>query len=210
MGFLVTGIISGLSDRSHSNTRLRREKPSPATELTPEQNNYSYTQRGRDLNELMNTHDLTLSTNREHHMEFPIQFWHPSDEQALLIMGEYNLWLVLLSILVVIFAAFMAFFIAGQAQRAHQNITQRAMLLAGGFGLGGGIWAMHFIGMLACPLHTYVSYDLTLTLISLTPSIAASWLALSLLINHPNSYFRLFESGLILGKVRISGEILLG
>ena len=69
-------------------------------------------------------------------------------------MGEYNLWLVLLSILVVIFAAFMAFFIAGQAQRAHQNITQRAMVLAGGFGLGGGIWAMHFIGMFACPLHT--------------------------------------------------------
>lgn len=132
-------------------------------------------------------------------MEFPIQFWHPSDEQALLIMGDYNLWLVLLSLLVAIFAAYMAFFIVGQAQRAHQNITKRAMLLAGGFGLGGGIWAMHFIGMLACPLHTNVSYDLTLTLISLIPSIAASWFTLSLLMHHPIAVLRLFEGGIILG-----------
>ena len=115
-------------------------------------------------------------------------------------MGEYNLWLVLLSILVAAFAAYMAFFIVGQAQNAHQNITKRAMLLAGGFGLGGGIWAMHFIGMLACPFHTDISYDLTLTLISLIPSITASWLTLSLLTYHPSTYFRLLEGGVILGS----------
>ena len=66
--------------------------------------------------------------------------------------------------------------IAGQASvnRAQRSIV----LLTGSLALGCGVWAMHFIGMLAFDLCTRVDYDPAITISSLLPSIGASFVAL--------------------------------
>jgi PAS domain S-box len=133
-------------------------------------------------------------------MLFPIQFWHPRNDQALLIMGDYNLGLVLLSILVVIFAAFIALLIVHQAQQTTQPLTRKIMRLASGIGLGGGIWSMHFIGMLAVQFHSDISYNLPLTFLSLLPGIMAASLTLFLLKKTPPSFLRICLGGALFGS----------
>jgi NO-binding membrane sensor protein with MHYT domain len=44
--------------------------------------------------------------------------------------------------------------------------------------MGSGIWAMHFVGMLAFRLPIPIAFDLPITLVSLLLPIAASGLAL--------------------------------
>ena len=97
-------------------------------------------------------------------------FSYPDD--SLLIFGTYNPWLVALSIVIAIFTSAMALHMASQARlsKASRNIT----LFTGSVAQGGGVWAMHFIGMLAFDLCTPVEYDWWLTGISMAPSVAAS------------------------------------
>jgi NO-binding membrane sensor protein with MHYT domain len=60
-------------------------------------------------------------------------------------------------VLVAIFASWMGLQIAGQAAA---NRAQRWIVLGtGSLALGAGVWAMHFIGMLAFDLCTDVDYD---------------------------------------------------
>ncbi|MFP3520617.1 MHYT domain-containing protein, partial [Pseudomonas sp. SIMBA_077] len=47
--------------------------------------------------------------------------------------------------------------------------------------LAGGIWAMHFIAMLAFEAPLQIHYDLPLTLLSLLIALVAAWLAMNTL-----------------------------
>ncbi|MDZ5650321.1 MHYT domain-containing protein [Nitrospirillum sp. BR 11828] len=79
-------------------------------------------------------------------------------------------WLILLSYLTAVFASFVAL-----------NMTERMMGAAGrsrlawhlgaACALGGGIWSMHFIGMLALRVAVPVAWELRLTLASLVTAI---------------------------------------
>lgn len=100
------------------------------------------------------------------------QFTIPAD--SILIYGNYNLWMVVLSVLIAVFASFMGLQVTSQAAVSGSSSRQKIMLLVGGIALGGGIWSMHFIGMLAFELCTPVEYGWLLTLVSLLPGIAAS------------------------------------
>src|SRR4051794_22246584 len=101
------------------------------------------------------------------------------DDPNLLSYGFYTPKLVILSVLVAIFASWMALLVAGQAVA---NRAQRSIVLGtGSLALGIGVWAMHFIGMLAFDLCTSVDYDPVTTLISGLPSIGASFVALWLI-----------------------------
>jgi NO-binding membrane sensor protein with MHYT domain len=51
-------------------------------------------------------------------------------------------------------------------------------LAVGALALGTGIWAMHFIGMLAFSLPCHVNYDPWITVLSMLPGIVASGIAL--------------------------------
>ena len=77
--------------------------------------------------------------------------------ESLLAVAEHDPWLVLLSISIAIFASFMGFQVASQAA-SRSVIGKHISLLLGSFALGGGVWSMHFIGMLALELCTDVSY----------------------------------------------------
>ena len=59
--------------------------------------------------------------------------------------------------------------------RAAPAGTRRAWLAAAALAMGGGIWSMHFVGMLAFSLPgTEICYDLRLTLLSLVLPIAVT------------------------------------
>ena len=84
------------------------------------------------------------------------QFSYPAD--SLLVYGNYNPALVALSVLIAIFSSTMALQISSQSY--HFTLRHRRVIsvAVGAVALGGGVWSMHFIGMLAFDLHTHVDY----------------------------------------------------
>lgn len=86
-------------------------------------------------------------------------------------LGAHNTFLVALSILIAIFASFTALDIASRI-RAASGRARTIWMCAASLALGGGIWAMHFVAMLAFSLPgVRMGYDLGLTLASLALAI---------------------------------------
>lgn len=91
--------------------------------------------------------------------------------------GSYNVPLVVLSVIIAIAASYAALDLAGRVTAARGQ--GRIIWLAGGsIAMGTGIWAMHYIGMLAYSLPVAVRYDWPLVLLSLAAAVAASAVAL--------------------------------
>src|SRR6476661_6114124 len=88
--------------------------------------------------------------------------------------GHYDIPLVLISVLVAVLASYAALALA---ERVH-HVAEGAVVswvAGGGFAMGTGIWAMHFVGMLAFRLPIPLGYDPQLTLVSwLLPVVASS------------------------------------
>lgn len=122
-----------------------------------------------------------------------------SSQDSLLLNVYYDPLLVTISIFIAIFSAFMAFQVATQAARTQSKSRQQIMLFTGSLVLGGGVWSMHFIGMLAFNLCTPVSYQFGLTALSVLPSIAASWVALSLLSQPRIRFPQVLIGGVLVG-----------
>jgi len=72
-------------------------------------------------------------------------------------------------------------------------------LIAGGVTLGMAIWSMHFIGMLAFHLPIKLSYNLSLTLLSVLPAIAAALLGFYLLRSTKMQLGRIIGGGVVMG-----------
>lgn len=94
-----------------------------------------------------------------------------------MLTGRYDGSLVLVSLLVAVFASFTALSIAGRVKHT-EGYFRMAWVLAGAVAMGTGIWAMHFIGMLAFSLPIPLGYDIPLTALSLLIPIAVSAVAL--------------------------------
>jgi diguanylate cyclase (GGDEF)-like protein/PAS domain S-box-containing protein len=91
--------------------------------------------------------------------------------------GSYNYWLVGLSVVLAMVASYAALQLAGRVASAHHRA--RFFWLAGGaVSLGLGIWAMHYVGMLAFRLPEEVLYHCPTVLLSLLAAIGASAVAL--------------------------------
>lgn len=95
-----------------------------------------------------------------------------------LVHASHNLGLVVLSLLVVFISSCAAFYMAHTNRQAAALSHRRVSLLCASMVLGLGIWAMHFIGMLAMRLPTAVHYDPLGTGLSIIPGMVAAWLAL--------------------------------
>ncbi|MBS4097930.1 MAG: hypothetical protein KGZ83_13950 [Sulfuricella sp.] len=128
-----------------------------------------------------------------------LQFLTQTPEYSLLYIGTYNPVLVGVSILIAVFASYAALDVAGQFNQASSRAAKALWLAVGSLAMGGGIWAMHFIGMLSFNLPCGVRYDPLLTLLSMVPGILASGVALHL-ISHPSITQRqLIGGGILLG-----------
>ena len=92
--------------------------------------------------------------------------------------GYYDRSLVLISILVAILASYSALSLAGRVSEARTPRTKLAWIVGGALAMGSGIWAMHFIGMLAFHLPIAVAYDSWLNGLSWLIAVVVSAIAL--------------------------------
>ncbi len=91
--------------------------------------------------------------------------------------GSYDYRLVALSVVLAMFAAYVALDLAGRVTAARR--WAKVFWLAGGAtSMGLGIWSMHYIGMLAFSLPVPVLYHYPTVIWSLLAAIAASAVAL--------------------------------
>jgi diguanylate cyclase (GGDEF)-like protein/PAS domain S-box-containing protein len=121
-------------------------------------------------------------------------------DDSVLYAGNYDPVLVTLSVAIAVFASFAALLVSEQVAAAGRLSAKRWWTLAGGLCLGTGIWAMHFVGMLAFSLPCSTSYDPLLTLLSTIPGILASVLAIHIISRHDVlTHVRLVTGGLLIG-----------
>ncbi|MCO6055700.1 bifunctional diguanylate cyclase/phosphodiesterase [Pseudomonas sp. MOB-449] len=97
----------------------------------------------------------------------------PADGQILLAC-THDSWLVLLAFLVASGAGYCAFDMVERMAHAQQPETRRRWCWLGACCLGGGIWAMHFIAMLAFEAPVTIDYDIPTTAFSLVIVVAAA------------------------------------
>ncbi|MDU0204372.1 MULTISPECIES: EAL domain-containing protein [Paenibacillus] len=115
---------------------------------------------------------------------------------SLNISVAYNLVKVILSVVVVIAASFLALYVVGRSQLSWR------LLLVGGLLLATGISAMHYIGMAAMEIHISYKpvYFVLSILIAIVASIAALWLAFYFRKGtEPSRMWKKLGSGLIMG-----------
>ncbi|HEV8680852.1 MAG TPA: MHYT domain-containing protein [Stellaceae bacterium] len=112
--------------------------------------------------------------------------------------GKYQVGLVILSIVVAALAAFVALAISGRIVAANSRSARWAWASAGATAMGGGIWGMHFIGMLAFSLPCGVGYDPVGTVLSMIPGILASGVALHVISQRTDPGFKRLAVGAVL------------
>ena len=89
--------------------------------------------------------------------------------------------LMALSVAMAIVASILGMHMAQMGRLAPTRTMRNAGLASGALAFGCGIWAMHFIGMLAYNLFAEASLDVSITVLSMLPSVVASAAALIVL-----------------------------
>jgi signal transduction histidine kinase/CheY-like chemotaxis protein len=115
-----------------------------------------------------------------------------------MLTGHYDTPLVLVSIFVAIVASYAALSLAGRVSESRGR-AMLAWIVGGAIAMGSGIWAMHFVGMLAFRLPIPIAFDLALTLASLLLPIAASGLVLWQVSRAELGWKRLGVSAVLMG-----------
>jgi NO-binding membrane sensor protein with MHYT domain/CheY-like chemotaxis protein len=114
-------------------------------------------------------------------------------------IGTYDWFLVLLSVAIATFASFTALSL-GSHVRASHGWMRRVWVAAAAIALGGGIWSMHFVAMLAFSMPGMtMSYDLSLTILSLAIALAFTGAGFSIMKWEESSKARVVSAGLLMG-----------
>ena len=116
----------------------------------------------------------------------------------MVVTGTYNPYLVALSILVASFASYTALDLSGHVG-ATRGFARRVWLVAAAITMGGGIWSMHFVGMLAFIMPTPMSYDIGLTTLSLVVAMFVTGVGFYVISRQSGSPLRLILSGIFMG-----------
>ncbi|MCU1268605.1 MAG: sensor histidine kinase [Acidobacteria bacterium] len=111
---------------------------------------------------------------------------------------SYNYALVALSVLIAMFASYVALDIGGRVMAAF-GWTRAVWLLGGAVAMGTGIWSMHYIGMLAFILPVPVAYHWPTVLLSLFAAIVASAIALYVVSRRMMNAFRALAGSVLMG-----------
>ncbi|PAX07102.1 MHYT domain-containing protein [Sphingomonas lenta] len=115
------------------------------------------------------------------------------------IAGTHDGTLVAMSIAIAMFASYTALDLAGRI-RASTGWIRRLWLSTAAVAMGGGIWAMHFVAMLAHSMPGMeVGYDVGLTMLSLLLAILVTGVAFAVMNRSEASGRRLAAAGLFMG-----------
>jgi NO-binding membrane sensor protein with MHYT domain len=116
----------------------------------------------------------------------------------MVLMGTHDPYLVALSILVACFASYTALDLGGHVAAAR-GLARCIWLAAAAITMGGGIWSMHFIGMLAFVMPIRMSYDIGLTIVSLLVAILVTGGGFYVISRQSASLSHLVFSGIFMG-----------
>jgi len=111
----------------------------------------------------------------------------------------HNPILVMVAYLVACAASFATLDMAERVGHAENPTARRRWCWVGAGCLAGGIWAMHFIGMLAFQAPIPIHYQLPVTLVSLAIALLASWLAMHTLSHTHLSFWRYVQAAVCIG-----------
>ena len=115
--------------------------------------------------------------------------------------GSYDYRLVVVSVALAMLASYAALDLAGRVTAAHRRL-RLAWMTSGAISMGLGIWAMHYVGMLAFRLPVPILYHYPTVLLSLLAAIAASAVAL-----YTVSRARMGVPSVVVGSVVMGGGI---
>lgn len=113
--------------------------------------------------------------------------------------SSYAPGIVSLSVAIACLAAFAPLSVAGRISASDRAAARRTWLSAGALTMGVGVWAMHFIGMLALKLLSAVSYDFLITLLSTVPVVLSSAVMLHVISRPQIGGWALFGGGTLMG-----------
>src|SRR6266850_7517831 len=116
----------------------------------------------------------------------------------MVVTGTYDPHLVALSVLVAALASYTALDLGGRVAAAR-GVARRVWLAAAAITMGGGIWSMHFVAMLAFIMPTPMSYDIGLTALSLVVAMLVSGGGFYVISRQSRSPLRLVLSGIFMG-----------
>ncbi|MBO0602504.1 EAL domain-containing protein [Sporosarcina sp. E16_3] len=125
-------------------------------------------------------------------------FTHPSIELYSVIVGEYSFLIILLSVAIASFSCYTAISMNERMQENsffHHNLW----LMLASIAMGFGIWSMHFVGMGAYLLPISMTYEPSLTFLSIIPAIASSFLVFYLVNRMRKSIGLNLISGVTMG-----------
>ncbi len=123
----------------------------------------------------------------------------PTDLAAATLAGTYDYRLVALSVLIAMLASYAALDLGGRVTVARGR-ARFFWVTGGSAAMGLGIWAMHYVGMLALSLPVEVFYQWPTVLLSLLAAMLASGVALFVVSRKALGLFRTFIGGLFMGS----------
>ena len=115
-----------------------------------------------------------------------------------MLAGSYDPLLVLVSVIVAVLTSYTALQLAS-AVFGTSGTAARVWLSCGALAMGSGIWAMHFIGMLAFSLPIELGYQISTTVLSLGLAVLASALALRIVCRTDLKTRHFAVGGLVMG-----------
>jgi NO-binding membrane sensor protein with MHYT domain len=116
----------------------------------------------------------------------------------MVVTGTHDPYLVVLSILIASFASYTALDFSGHAGPAR-GFARRVWLLAAAITMGGGIWSMHFVAILAFIMPIPMTYDIGLTILSLVVAVFVTGGGFYVIGRQSASMLRLVLSGIFMG-----------
>jgi PAS domain S-box-containing protein len=114
------------------------------------------------------------------------------------VAGAYDGYLVALSFAVACFASYAALDLGGRI-RVSRGWERGGWLATAAVAMGGGIWSMHFIAMLAFVMPMPVGYDIGLTVLSLLVAIGVTGVGFYVIGTRQATARLLLLSGLFMG-----------
>src|SRR6202167_2736057 len=112
--------------------------------------------------------------------------------------SSYDYRLVVVSVLIAVMASYAALDLAGRVT-STRGVARRLWLSGGAVAMGTGIWAMHYVGMLAFRLPAPVEYDWPTVLLSWLAAIFASAIALFVVSREEMGLFRAIIGSIFMG-----------
>ena len=114
------------------------------------------------------------------------------------IRGSFDPALVVLSVIIATAASYTALDLAGRV-RASAGRARLAWLGTSAVAMGGGIWSMHFIAMLAFVMPMPVAYDIGQTALSLVVAVLVTGAAFGIVVRPRAAWGEIGLAGLFMG-----------